>query len=462
MKTISIQNIVLSILLAGISLLLVPLSWMAILVLIFILAYLLIGNDLIYASVIIFFLTISSDIDPQLRTMGNALAFFILFFLFLKKYGIAFERYPKLPKDIRVLIGVVFISLVIPALFSVSLKTGMAETIRQLVFFLLVYFFYGFIVNRDKIFLLILTLMAAGMLIVLGVYYSFMTSSTSLYFLQTMGFVTVSGFFNNPSAVGGFLAISVSLHITLLLLPKDHWIKKYRTIISISLVLQIVGLLLTNSRAAIAAGLIAGFLQLWFMKKALMKKVTITMLIAIVILFFMPQVQEMFSLYFRTGRVLENTRYFLWSISWDMFLQHPLFGSGPGLYSQYMYDYMPVLIGSWDEAQLSKLFDQAAIGHAHNFLLMKLSEQGLFGLLIVVVFLKTFYKNVLYCFRETKEHPEFHILTIGIFSIVTGLLVRSIFESTGFITNGWITRDLPFWLLFAILLYIRKTLDYQK
>ena len=59
--------------------------------------------------------------------------------------------------------------------------------------------------------------------------------------------------------------------------------------------------------------------------------------------------------------------------------------------------------------------------------------------------------------RMRKENSNNFPLIVSIFCIGVGLFYRSFFEATGFLSYGWITRDLPFWLIFLILISFLKT-----
>ena len=57
----------------------------------------------------------------------------------------------------------------------------------------------------------------------------------------------------------------------------------------------------------------------------------------------------------------------IWQAAWDMFLDHPLLGVGPGNFDFHYLDYA---LPKWDEPP----------GHAHNYFLNLLAEQGVLGL----------------------------------------------------------------------------------
>jgi hypothetical protein len=56
--------------------------------------------------------------------------------------------------------------------------------------------------------------------------------------------------------------------------------------------------------------------------------------------------------------------------------------------------------------------------------------------------------------RLTFNNKKNYYLAVGIFSMGIGIFTRALFESTGLLSNGWIIRDLPFWICFAILIHL--------
>ena len=146
-----------------------------------------------------------------------------------------------------------------------------------------------------------------------------------------------------------------------------------------------------------------------------------------------------------------------------MIKDYPILGVGPGMFNHYMYTYLPVRMGSWTEQQIYVL-QQIAAAPSHNFFLMRASQEGIFGLVSAVGIFFIFFSYGFRLIKISKNISEnYFILSVGITGIGLGLLVRSFFEATGVFTNGWITRDLPFWLLLGILVYIKlKITDRAK
>ena len=61
-----------------------------------------------------------------------------------------------------------------------------------------------------------------------------------------------------------------------------------------------------------------------------------------------------------------------------------------------------------------------------------------------------------------KNKDEFYILSVVITGIGIGLFFRSFLEITGYLTYGYITTDLPFWLIFGILINIYQKYSTQQ
>ena len=180
---------------------------------------------------------------------------------------------------------------------------------------------------------------------------------------------------------------------------------------------------------------------------------TLIIFLGLVLIF--PELIDLFLTFFRSGRVLENTRYFLWDMAFGMYGDHPIFGVGPGQFQDNMYKYLPVLYGSWEESQISLLNDVAGknnVGIAHNFFISKLSELGILGIMTAIILPTIFFYMVIKLKNKMKVNKsENYSIVVGIYGTGIGLFYRSIFEVTGLLSYGWITRDLPFWVLMVVL-----------
>lgn len=439
-----------------------PFLWEALIVIAIAFLNLKFGRDFIVPLIIVFFLTVSGDVNENIRNFINVLNIFLLLYLFLYEYGFYFQDYPKIPNIILLFFSFVGFSLFISTLFSVNIVLGLNEIARQLIFLAIIFFLYGLIKSKKEIYLYLAAILFSSLVIVTAIIIEFLKTDTILYTLMTTGYVTLGGFFNNASAVGGFFAVSIPLTLILYFHPKLNE-RKFKFLTLFFLTLQTLGILLTNSRAAITGTFIAILFVLFVLKRSAAKKVILTILIIIPFLFLLPGYETIFDHYLRTDRIFENTRYILWDMSFKIFKDNPIFGIGPGMFNYYMYPYLTVLLGSWSEGQIYYLYTHAPLGSSHSFLLMKLSELGLFGFVsgiaLFVIYLKIGFKII----KEVKiVDYEYYIFSVSAVGIGIGLFYRSLFESTGLLTNGWITRDLPFWIIFMIMIFIYTKINIRK
>lgn len=409
------------------------------------------GEKFLLAFVIFTYITIPGDVSGTLRMLLNIFNFLILGYLFIKKYGVDVKKYPRVP---GLLLGVIIFTvavMIVSALLSYSLNTGLIEIGRTLIFLVILYWLYAYLDNDSAVFEFINAMILSAVVISASLFIEFFNTDKFLFMLGSMGYVTLGGYFTNSTAVGGYLAVSSTLTFIYLFFTE---FRKYRNLIIVAFIFQILALLLTNARAAIAASFVAITVFMFFTNRKIFKRLVLSAILIGVLLFILPYISSVMDNYFRVNRILENTRYYLWDMAFGMIKDHPLFGVGPGMFNHYMYAYLPVRMGSWTEREMYVL-QQIAASPEHNFFLMRAAEEGIMGLLSAIGIFYIFFS---YGFRSIKKNMtgnrRYYLISAGITSIGAGLFVRSFFEATGIFTDGWITRDLPFWLLFSILVYL--------
>ena len=442
-----------SILLSILAIKLDPYFWIGALLLIFLITFQIYLTKNLILFFILSLLVVASDIDESLRIVLTLSVLCFLSYIFFKDYGFQFSLYPKLPIAIKGFILLTIATLIFSSVFSENVYVGFNETMRQIIFFIMWYIFFAYLSEEKDAYNYILVLISAGTLVALIINYSFIISDKSVYLLQTQGIIHEGGSFKNVTAAAGIFAVSIPLTFVIML-PKLKIKKALTYFLYFILLIQVVGLFLTNSRSGLIAVFISISIILFILEKKIFKKFILFALASFTLFYFvLPSISELFAIYFRTDRIFENTRYYLWDMSIRIIRDNPVWGTGPGQFKYFMYNNMPVMLGSWEESQITWIFKNAGLGESHNFFLFKTAELGLFGLLgaifLPVIFIYFSYRVMKRNFNNKKNY----FLLVGIFSLGIGLLIRSFFESTGLLSNGWITRDLPFWICFAIIIY---------
>jgi O-antigen ligase len=192
----------------------------------------------------------------------------------------------------------------------------------------------------------------------------------------------------------------------------------------------------------------------YFYRSRFLKYFSLVILL-LIISYLIPPVNNTVNLLFRIESGLSQ-RGHLWDISFNIIKDYPLFGIGPGAYSHVMLNYFPVMFDTFVGKELIAL-RELTIGsnNSHNFFLYYFSDMGILGLVSSIVLPVVFFTLAGKTIRIYKDKDSINFyLAVGISSAGIGLFVRGMFEGIGLLTYGWIKMDLPFWLLFALLVFL--------
>ena len=402
------------------------------------------------------FLLLISDIFEDYRVIINSFLIIGLSFYFIKEYGLRLVAYPRIPAGIGWLILSLLLSITISTITSSHFKTSVEYLFKTSAFIIIVYLYFSYINTVKKTKEIFFALILIGTISSIFIIHSFFSEVKSLLLLQLQGYVQIGGIYQNLSAVGGLLFISLSLTVVAINFKKFS--SPPKMILWLLFIVQLFALILTNSRGAFLGLVVTCSVFFFIMKR---KIFTISLLsflgVIAVILILFPTTIDIIDSFFRTGRILENHRYQLWQEGIEIIKEHPILGIGPGTFGFYIYKYLPVMLGSWDIGNFVYISENVRVGHVHNYYLFYFSELGIWGfinsILIPVVFFRYSVKSMK---KYLQGNKNLYILSVGIFSCGIGFFVRALIESTGIMTYGFITRDLPFWLLFIIQIYLSK------
>ena len=158
-----------------------------------------------------------------------------------------------------------------------------------------------------------------------------------------------------------------------------------------------------------------------------------------------------------------SQRDYLWQLAFNIISANPLIGIGPGAYSFEMFNYFPILLNSY-EGQLFIELQKNSLGFngSHNFYLALFSDLGVLGLLVSFLLPYVFLKIAKKTLKLSKmlKCKEYKII-LGLTAIGIGMFVRGLFEGISLITYGWITVDMPFWIIFLLLIHYYEKLKVQ-
>jgi O-antigen ligase len=439
---------------AFISLLLIKLSWFLIFIPILIAIALMFGERVFIFTSITSSLVLTSTISIKLRMIvqiGNVL---ILLYLFFKRYGLNFNLYPKPPKSVLLLIGFLYLSMIISTIFSNYVLLGIKEISRLSVFLIIVYCFEGLLKSDKDLKLYLYALFISGIIYFLNVFYGFALNGFSIFLINVEQLIIPKGDYINLNSIGSFFIIIISILLGYLLVFKD---RKERPFVLFFLIVFSAGLILTNSRAAILSTAISSLLIIYLKNKKIFYTSILIVLIIFIAFLFVSPLNEYLDLYFRVDR-LTTGRNQIWETVFNVIKHNPILGVGPAGTKYELFKYIPFMLGTNAGEFILFHYNEIEFGHAHNFYLFFLSDLGILGfitsLMLPVIYIRMGFQTM----KKFKYvNSEYFWLSASITAAGIGLFIRGFFEWGNLISYGTLESDLPFWLIFLILIYL-----YQK
>jgi len=208
------QNILVLSVLSAVFILLFPnFIWAEIVVLLIFLIITVMGEKTLLFIVIVSFLTLTSTININLRTVVQMFNGLVLSFLFFKKYGLEFRSYPKIPKEIGLLVFFVFLSMVVATAFSHYILLGFDQIIRTTLFFIIVYFIYSLVEDNSDIKLLLSAFIVVALIYTYTLLYGLAKENFDIIQLNLKKVDRVSNDYINMNAIGSFFIIIIPIYL---------------------------------------------------------------------------------------------------------------------------------------------------------------------------------------------------------------------------------------------------------
>lgn len=402
---------------------------------------------------ILLYLLTNSQNDRVVRSIVVIGGLAILTLLFLKKYGLHFSSYPKVPVNVARYIIFIMTSIFISSVFSENLPLTLGINVRLAVFFYICYIMYSLIEDEKTIYVYLNAILLGGFIISLSILYEFYQTGFNLYYAKNNEFMRFGGLIDNINASGLIISISIIIPSFLLTLPRYKH-RFYKFAYSLIILINIVGLFFTNSRASIISTVTACIYIVYRHNPARFKRLVLYFTAFITFLLVTTELYDVISVYFRFTTVF-SVRDYLWQISKDIAKDHPIIGVGPEMSRFYVDRYFPAEFGTWEESEIRTIQSYQMPGLAHNFYLSLMAELGIPGVISAIILILTFAAIAIKLYRMSVNFtPDTKGLIIGITGLGIGLFFRSFFETMGIMTYGWIMNDISFWLCFISFIYI--------
>lgn len=410
------------------------------------------GESFLLFFAVVTLLATPAEAVTFLRPVIQMADFAILFYIFIKEYGIDFKNYPALPRNLVFLLIFLFCVLILSVAFSNSPSAGYIVLFRTAAFFLLVYLFYGVIRTQKQIDIILQGFLFAGLILMGSVVVDFLIQGRSLLYLIIPIRDRNYGLYSNFNVTGVYAIMLFPLII--LALFSDEY-RKRKIYLIISAIITLAGVVLIASRAALAGLVLGSIIILFFLNKKLFITITVVIVLILSIHLIFNPFGPSIDVALRMEEGLSQHDQF-WKLAINMFSHNPILGIGPGNYPREEFNYLPVMLNSFAGETIitiHNLTSENGSNNSHNFYLAMASDLGILGLIFAVTLLVTFFRTAYKTYRKYyHRNRKVYLILVGIISIGICLTLRGMVESNSIFYYGNISSDLPFWFFFIILI----------
>jgi O-antigen ligase len=242
----------------------------------------------------------------------------------------------------------------------------------------------------------------------------------------------------SPNALGPDAAALFVLALTLYSRAKGEGLRKSAVLVGAG---ALTVMILAGSKTGIVSGVVAGVLFFALRKKfgTAFGYVAIAALLLFVMILFTP-LGSYFATYEQSGEAATFTgRTSLWANVMPAIRQKPILGHG---YQASMFVEMQVNAVQWGAS------------HLHNGFVEVLYNNGLLGLILIVIIIFAVPRNLIRVLRRAPSTDPVYRIAAGCLALYTLLFINGVFNAS----FGGKARP-PFMLLFALVLISNKLLE---
>lgn len=404
-------------------------------------------NNLVISLIIILSISLRGEGDSSIREIFVLLSLLTLILLFIKKFGLNFNSYPGIPQSVSFFVLLFIFTIFFSASMSGYHMLSIMSIIRTIIFFIFCYLVYSLIDSEKKILNILSALVTSSLIISLTVYYDILEQGFTIFL--------ASGYLARYTGINAGNQIALLFMITILIALGYLFIDKIKLgnkkyLFYIVILNNIFMLVIFNSRIAIACTIIGAVILLFILKRKLFYRFSFVLIVVVTAFFIIPVLNDLISDYFRYGDL--SSREFIWLYGYEMVRDNLITGIGPSLYPDIVLKYY-----SSNYWMMLEEINITGIASPHNYLLLMAAENGILGIICFSYLIGLF----LYLGLQTIQHfknvnKDTYVLSITLTIIGFLVFFRSFFEVNGILYYGYLSEDLPFWILFIVLVYINR------
>ena len=420
-------------------------------VLIAILLISLYGEKFLITLILIALFTLVGEVNPTLRTIVHIVNFTLLGILFLKRFGLEFNSYPRIPKTILYFLLLYAITFILSSIMSNYPLAGVGVFTRQAAFFVIAYVLFALINDENTIKLYLTSFLIVSFILVTASLIVFVGDGINLLEIISPNRPRISAIISNPEASTNFFVLSFPFIISFILIEG----KKFKKKISYLLLFYFsLGLILIMSRSAILGILLSTAIILFLLRRKKFFQLLISLSVVALVFVFYPPLNDLMTTFLRIESGM-SARDYVWKMSMDMIEDNTIFGIGPGAYQYEMLNYFPYLLSDW----WGKLFIYynevtGGVNLSHNFFLSLFTDMGILGILTAIALPIVYLRIGIKTIKKYKlASPDRYYLIVALFAAGSSIILRNFFNGIGLLYVGGLQTDLPFWLIFGSLVY---------
>jgi O-antigen ligase len=412
------------------------------------------GERFILAIIIISLFTLVGEISRTLRSLVYVFDFTFLAYYFLKRFGLDFHIYPRIPRSVIYFLLLYFSTMIISSVMSKYPFAGIGIIIQQAAFFLIVYVFYSLINSLENIKNYFTGIYLVASIIVLFSVIAFFSEGLSLIEIISPNRPRVSVITGNIEASTNFFVVSFPLLISSILL-KGNIINK--RISHFLLFYLSIGLILMMSRSAILAILFSSAIIFFVLRRERFYQLIISITAVVLIFVYYQPLNDLLSTFLRVESGM-SARDYLWQMSMDMIKDNTIFGIGPGAYQYEMLNYFPYMLNDWwGKIFIYYIEVTGGANLSHNFFLTFFTDMGILGILTSIALPVVYFRiGIMTIIKFKNRDRDQYYLIVALFAAGASIILRNFFNGIGLVYVGGIQTDLPFWLVFSSIIYFYR------
>lgn len=424
-------------------------------VLLLMLMSLIYGERFIIAVILITLFTLVGELNASLRSVVHYIDFTLLGIFFLKRYGLNFTIYPRIPKSLIYFLLLYGIAFLLSSVMSEYPFAGVGLFAKQMAFFLIAYIFYSFIKEELDIKLYFKSIIVVVLIFTTMFIIAFINEGYNIISIISKSRIRITALTGNVEAATNFYVVSFPVIISSIMYMKKSISKTTAWLI---LFYSIVGLLLAMSRSAIIGIAFSTAIVFFILKKKRFYQFLFFMMIVVLIFIVVDPLNEIITQLFRIEEGV-SYRDHLWLMAVNIIKDNTLFGLGPGAYPYEMLNYYPFMLNDYLGQVFIFFADvSVSVNLAHNIFLVFFSEMGILGLVTIIALPIIYFRiGIKTIIKYKNASTEKYYFIIALFAAGTSVIFRNFFNSIGLLYIGGIHTDLPFWLVFSSLIYFYQT-----